>query len=171
MTAVEMTGSVMSARRVAPEHQRLQERLRRAYGFDDVALVPGTVAADPADVDTAWSLGAHRLPLPILASAMDGVVDPSFAIELGRLGGLAVMNLEGLQTRYDDPSEPLAAIAAAAAEQVTGLLQDLYRAPIRDNLVGDRIREIKAGGVLTAVSALTPWALSRRVLGAVLGPR
>ena len=84
-------------------------RFRHAYGFDDVAIVPGTVTVDPADVDLSWQLGRHRLGLPILASAMDGVVDPPFAQALGRLGGLAVLNLEGLQTRYERPAEQSAA--------------------------------------------------------------
>src|SRR5918911_2603339 len=94
-------------------------RLRAAYGFDDVALVPGALTIDPEDVDLSWQIGPHRFALPVLASAMDGVVDPAFAIALGRLGGLAVLNLEGLQTRYEDPSEPLAAIAEAAPERAT----------------------------------------------------
>src|SRR5215217_9104282 len=88
-------------------------RLRPAYGFDDVALVPGALTIDPEDVDLSWQVGPHRFALPVLASAMDGVVDPAFAVALGRLGGLAVLNLDGLQTRYEDPSEPLAAIAEA----------------------------------------------------------
>src|SRR5690349_11350686 len=83
------------------------QRLRQAYGFDDVALVPGAVTVDPEDVDISWQLGPHQLPLPILASAMNGVVSPAFAAELGRLGGLAVLNLEGLQTRYEDPDQVL----------------------------------------------------------------
>lgn len=140
-----------------------QRRLRHAYGFDDVALVPGTVTVDPNETDLTWQLGPHRLGLPILASAMDGVVDPSFAVKLGRLGGLAVLNLEGLQTRYEHPAEQLAQIAEAPKEQVTALLQQLYRAPLRDDLVARRVAEIKAGDVPVAVSA-TP------ALAAHLGP-
>jgi IMP dehydrogenase len=128
-------------------------RLRHAYGFDDVALVPGSLTVDPEDTDLSWELGPHRLSLPILASAMDGVVDPTFAVALGQAGGLAVLNLEGLQTRYERPSEQLAEIAEAPASEVTALLQRLYRAPLRDELVARRIREIKAGGVLAAVSS------------------
>ncbi len=127
-------------------------RLRPAYGFDDVALVPGALTIDPEDVDVSWQIGAHRFALPVLASAMDGVVDPAFAIALGRLGGLAVLNLDGLQTRYDDPSEPLAQIAEAPAERATELLQELYRPPVRQDLIRRRIQEIKDGGVLAAVS-------------------
>src|SRR5919202_3882059 len=117
-------------------------RLRPAYGFDDVALVPGALTIDPDDVDISWQVGPHRLPLPVVASAMDGVVDPSFAIALGRLGGLAVLNLEGVQTRYDQPDEQLLRIAEAAPDEATALIQEVYRAPLRDELVGRRIQEI-----------------------------
>ncbi|MCC6176422.1 MAG: GuaB3 family IMP dehydrogenase-related protein [Chloroflexi bacterium] len=157
-----MATSLTSARSIDDEYRPGPgRRLRHAYGFDDVALVPGTVTVDPNDTDISWQLGSLRLGLPILASAMDGVVDPSFARALGQLGGLAVLNLEGLQARYDNPEEHLAAIADAPADAATELLQGLYRAPIRDDLVGRRIREIKDGGVLTAVS-VTP-ALARRL--------
>ena len=155
-----MTGSILQAMRAEPE-RRAGARLRQAYGFDDVALVPGTVAVDPGDVDLSWSLGPHRLQLPILAAAMDGVVDPAFAARLGHLGGLAVLNLEGLQTRYERPGEPLARIAEAPADAATALLQQLYQAPVQDALVARRVREIKAAGVLAAVSA-TP-ALAERL--------
>ena len=128
-------------------------RLRPAYGFDDVAIVPGVETIHPDDVDLSWSLGGHRFELPIIASAMDGVVDVRFAITLGSLGGLAVLNLEGLQTRYDNPAEPLAEIASAPRETVTELMQRLYQAPIRDELVARRVEEIKRGGVVAAVSA------------------
>ncbi len=129
-------------------------RLRPAYGFDDVALVPGALTIDPEDVETSWQIGGHRFELPILASAMDGVVDPAFAIALGRLGGLAVLNLDGLQTRYDDPAEPLAQIAEAPAERATELLQELYRPPVRQDLIRRRIQQIKDGGVVAAVSTI-----------------
>src|SRR5579883_3278981 len=138
---------------VADMHVSGSARLRPAYGFDDVALVPGALTIDPDDVDISWQVGPHRFALPVVASAMDGVVDPAFAIALGRLSGLAVLNLDGLQTRYDDPAEPLAKIAAAPAEQATALLQDLYRAPVRNDLIKRRVEEIKAGGVIAAVSA------------------
>lgn len=135
-------------------------RLRHAYGFDDVALVPGSLTVDPEDTDLSWQLGPHRLSLPILASAMDGVVDPRFAVALGQAGGLAVLNLEGLQTRYEHPDEQLQQIAEADKDRATALLQDLYRAPLRDDLVARRVREIKAGGVLAAVSS-TPANAAR----------
>src|SRR5579884_1672313 len=137
---------------VADMHVSGSARLRPAYGFDDVALVPGALTIDPDDVDISWQVGPHRFALPVVASAMDGVVDPAFAIALGRLGGLAVLNLDGLQTRYDDPSEPLAQIAEAPAERATELLQELYRPPVRQDLIRRRIQEIKDGGVLAAVS-------------------
>jgi len=130
----------------------LRTRLRPAYGFDDVALVPGVETIHPDDVDVSFELGGVRLPIPFIASAMDGVVDVSFAIALGRLGGLAVLNLEGLQTRYDRPEEPLAEIVAAPPEHVTALMQRLYQAPIRDEVVARRIAEIKDAGVPAAVS-------------------
>ncbi len=136
-------------------------RLRPAYGFDDVAIVPGVETLHPDDVDLSWSLGPRQFAIPIIASAMDGVVDVAFAIALSKLGGLAVLNLEGLQTRYDDPSEPLAEIAAAPRESATELMQRLYQRPIRDELVARRIQEIKAGGGVAAVST-TP-SLAERV--------
>src|SRR5579875_2070111 len=128
-------------------------RLRPAYGFDDVALVPGALTIDPEEVDISWQVGPYRFALPVLAAAMDGVVDPAFAIALGKLGGLAVLNLEGLQTRYEEPAEPLAAIAEAPADQVTALMQELYRAPVQPRLIRRRIQQIKDGGVVAAVSA------------------
>ena len=118
-----------------------------------MALVPGPVTIDPEDVDISWELGGIRFPLPVIASAMDGVVDVPFAIKLGRLGGLAVLNLEGLQTRYERPEEPLEQIRAASASEVTALMQRLYQEPIKDRLVGERIAAIKAGGVVAAASA------------------
>src|SRR5207302_7117682 len=135
-------------------------RLRAAYGFDDVAIVPGVETLHPDDVDLSWSLGDQRFAIPFIASAMDGVVDVRFAIALGQLGGLAVLNLEGLQSRYEQPDEPLAEIAAASPEVVTEVMQRLYQAPIRDDLVERRVAEIKAGGVVAAVSA-TPSQAER----------
>jgi IMP dehydrogenase len=139
-------------------------RLRPAYGFDDVAIVPGVETLHPDDVDLSWSLGGYSFEIPFIASAMDGVVDVAFAIAMGKLGGLAVLNLEGLQTRFERPEEPLAEIAAAPRESATELMQQLYRAPLREDLVARRIAEIKAGGVVAAVSA-TPSRAER--LGSV----
>ncbi len=136
----------------APKTRR---EMRRAYGFEEVALVPGAITVNPEDVDTAWQLGDHLLPVPVLASAMDAVVDPSFAVQLGQLGGLAVLNLEGLQTRYEFPEEPLLAIAEAPPTEVTSVIQKIYREPIKPNLIGERVQAIKQGGVL-AVASCTP---------------
>src|SRR5215470_12170437 len=116
-------------------------RLRPAYGFDDVAIVPGVETLHPDDVDLSWSVGGQRFEIPIIASAMDGVVDVPFAIALSKLGGLAVVNLEGLQTRFANPAEPLSEIASAPKEAATELMQRLYQAPIRDDLVAARIQE------------------------------
>lgn len=158
--ATSMTSAVreVDVHGPGPEHRAAGGRLRHAYGFDDVALVPGTLTVDPGEVDVSWRLGSHRFELPIIASAMDGVVDPTFAVTLGRAGGLAVLNLEGLQTRYERPAEEIAEIAEAPAERVTALMQSLYQAPIRDDLVAARVCEIKDGGVLAAVSATPPLA-------------
>jgi IMP dehydrogenase len=150
-----MTGGILNAIETETEAVRLPlaKQLRHAYGFDDVAIVPGSVTVDPTEVDCSWQLGPHRLALPLIASAMDGVVDPAFAVALGRLGGLAVLNLEGVQTRYEDPDEVLAQFVEAPPDEVTGLMQRLYQAPLREELVGRRIGEIKAAGVLAAASA------------------
>jgi IMP dehydrogenase len=135
-------------------------RLRPAYGFDDVAIVPGVETLHPDDVDLSWSLGGQRFEIPFIASAMDGVVDVNFAVALSKLGGLAVLNLEGLQARYENPAEPLEQIASASREQATELMQRLYQAPIRDDLVARRVDEIRTAGGVPAVSA-TPSLAER----------
>ncbi|MEO6350015.1 MAG: GuaB3 family IMP dehydrogenase-related protein [Candidatus Limnocylindrales bacterium] len=140
------------------------DSLRPTYGFDDVSLAPGTETLDPADVDTTVSIADIRLQIPILAAAMDAVVDARFSGELARLGGLAVLNLEGLQTRYDDPSSILARIATAPDDEVHDVLAEAYRAPITDELVARRIKEIRDAGSPAFVAA-TP--ASARRLGAV----
>jgi IMP dehydrogenase len=137
------------------------KRARRAYGFDEVALVPGRVTINPEEIDISTTLGGHRLELPILASAMDGSVDVKFAIAMGRLGGLAVLNLDGLQTRYEEPAEVLRRIADTPTEEINVLMQELYREPVKDELIARRIREIKAGGVLCAVSTIPQRAEQR----------
>jgi IMP dehydrogenase len=128
---------------------------RRGYGFDDVAIVPSRRTRDPADVEISWDLDAWRFELPLMASAMDAVVSPATAVEVGRLGGLAVLNLEGLQTRYEDPEPVFDEIAALPEEKATRRMQELYKEPIREDLVVRRIREIREGGV-TAAASLTP---------------
>ena len=129
------------------------KRARRAYGFDEVALVPGTVTINPEEIDVSFTLDGLRLEVPVVASAMDGVVDPRFAVEMGRLGGLAVLNLDGVQTRYEDPGGVLAEIAEASQDQVNVLLQKIYSAPVQDGLIGHRIEEIKQAGAPCAVSS------------------
>jgi IMP dehydrogenase len=128
---------------------------RRAYGFDDIAIVPSRRTRDPEDVDITWEIDAFRFDLPLMGAAMDGVISPATAIEIGRLGGLGVLNLEGLWTRYDDPDAVLAEIAETPVEKATLRMQELYQAPLRPELVGERIRQIKDGGV-TACASVTP---------------
>jgi len=141
------------------------KRARRAYGFDEVALVPGRVTIDPDEIEIGLSIDGMSLDIPFLAAAMDGVVDVGFAVEMGRLGGLAVLNLDGVQCRYEDPAEVLAEIAAAPVGEVNVLLQRIYRAPIQDGLIGQRIEDIKKGGGACAVSTVP--ALAERRAGIV----
>jgi IMP dehydrogenase len=128
---------------------------RRAYGFDEVAIVPSRRTRDPDEVDISWEIDAWTFPLPMMASAMDGVVSPATAIEIGHLGGLAVLNLEGLWTRYEDPEPVLDEIAGVPDEKATERMQEMYREPIKGELISRRIREIKEGGAVAAAS-LTP---------------
>ncbi len=136
------------------------KKARRAYGFDDIAIVPSRRTRDPDDVDISWKLGDYRFDLPLLASAMDGVVSPRTAGIIGRLGGLAVLNLEGIYTRYEDAEEQLEEIAGLPKEIATREMQRIYAEPIKEDLIGQRIREIKAEGVVCA-AALTPQRVSR----------
>ncbi len=128
---------------------------RRAWGFDDIAIVPSRRTRDPEDIDITWEIGGHTFDLPVMASAMDGVVDVRLAVEMHKLGGLAVLNLEGLQTRYADPGPAFERIAACPNEEATRCLQEIYQEPIKDELIGRRIREMKDGGIVAAAS-LTP---------------
>ena len=114
--------------------------------------MPGTVTINPNEVDTSFQLGSHRISVPILASAMDGVVDVRFAVEMGKLGGVAVLNLEGVQTRYKNPDEVLGKIVNASKEEATHLLQRIYTEPIQEDLIAARVKEIKDAGVPCAVS-------------------
>ena len=131
------------------------KKARRAYGFDDIAIVPSRRTRDPDDVDITWTLGPYRFELPLLASAMDGVVSPETAGILGRLGGLAVLNLEGIWTRYEDADAQLERIAHLDREEATREMQDIYSEPVKPELIAQRIEEIKAHGVVAAAS-LTP---------------
>lgn len=129
------------------------KELRRAYGFDEVALVPGNETVNPNDVDTSVEIGGYRLSIPIFAAAMDSVVSPLFAACLGKLGGIAVLNLEGLYTKYESPEDPLAKIAEAGKDEVNQLLRELYQAPVREELIAKSVKEIKQRGAIAAVSA------------------
>ena len=130
-------------------------KARRCYGFDEIALVPGTVTVNPNEVDPSWPLDGQRYRIPILASAMDGVVDVDFAIAFGKLGGLAVLNLEGVQTRYDNPKDILAKIVKSQqGDKATEFIQKAYREPIREKLIAKRIETIKKAKVPAAVSAI-----------------
>ena len=131
------------------------KKARRAYGFDDIAIVPSRRTRDPDDVDITWTLGPYRFELPLLASAMDGVVSPETAGILGRLGGLAVLNLEGIWTRYEDADSLLERIATLDREEATREMQEIYAEPVKPELIAQRIEEIKAQGVVAAAS-LTP---------------
>ena len=129
--------------------------LRRTFGFDEVAIVPGDVTINPDMTETGFSVDGVSLSIPVLASAMDAVVSPKFASRMHEYGGLGVMNLEGVQTRYQDADEVLDRIVSAPREEVTGLLQEIYSAPIDERLMGERIEEIKEDGATCAVS-VTP---------------
>ncbi len=133
---------------------------RKAYGFDEVAIVPSRRTRDPEDVSIEWEIDAYTLPLPMMASAMDASVSPATAIEIGRLGGLACLNLEGLWTRYEDPDPTYEEIASLPDDKATRRMQELYAEPIKEELIGKRIQEIKNGGV-TSCASLTPQRVER----------
>jgi IMP dehydrogenase len=128
---------------------------RRAYGFDDIAIVPSRRTRDPEDVDISWEIDAFRFDLPLMAAAMDGVVSPATAIEIGRLGGVGVLNLEGLWTRYEDPEPLFEEISKLDNDKATARMQQIYAEPIKPELVTQRIREIREAGVVSCAS-LTP---------------
>ena len=143
---------------------------RRAYGFDDIAIVPSRRTRDPEDVDITWEIDAFKFRLPLMASAMDGVVSPATAIEIGRLGGVGVLNLEGLWTRYEDPESLLEEISKLDVEKATARMQQIYMEPIKPELVVQRIREINAAGV-TSCASVTPQrteSLAKAILEAEL---
>src|SRR5215211_6316066 len=131
------------------------KKARQAYGFDDIAIVPSRRTRDPQDVDIGWKLGPHLLELPLLGSAMDGVISPETAIKLGELGGLGVLNLEGIFTRYENPEAQLEKIAKLPKEKATAGMQEIYARPVEPRLIAQRIEEIKGRRVL-AVGSLTP---------------
>ncbi|MGF1472909.1 MAG: GuaB3 family IMP dehydrogenase-related protein [Rubrobacteraceae bacterium] len=133
---------------------------RRAYGLDEIAIVPSRRTRDPEDVDISWSLGNLHLDLPCMASALDAAVDPTTAGIIGNLGGLAVLNLEGIQTRYEDPGPVFEEIASLPQHKATRVMQDLYAEPIKEELIFRRVQEVKDKGVIAAAS-LTPQKVER----------
>jgi IMP dehydrogenase len=133
---------------------------RRGYGLDDISVVPSRRTRDADDVDISWEVAGHKFRLPLLASAMDAVVDVSIAVAIGKLGGLAVLNLEGLQTRYEDPGPVFEEIAAFPVEEATRGMQELYQEDVKEELIARRIKEIKETGVVAAAS-LTPQRVER----------
>src|SRR5215207_4270959 len=128
---------------------------RRGFGFDDIAVVPSRRTRDADDIDITWTLGPYRFEIPLVASAMDGVVSPATAAAIGDLGGLGVLNLEGIWTRYEDADEQLERIADAPPATATRTMQEIYSEPVKPELVGRRVEEIKERGVVAAGS-LTP---------------
>lgn len=133
---------------------------RIAYGFDDIAIVPSRRTRDPQDVSIDWEIDAYKFSLPVISSAMDGVTSPATAIEMGRLGGLGCLNLEGLFTRYEDPESVLEEISQLPKEKATLRMQEIYEEPVKPELITARINEIKAGGVTTCAS-LTPQQVDK----------
>lgn len=136
------------------EYIGIGRKARRCYGFDEIALAPGRVTINPAEVDTSWHIDGKKFNVPILAAAMDGVVDVKFAIAMGKMGGIAVLNLEGVQTRYEDPDEVLDQLVKADPEKATEIIQSIYTKPIQEKLVEKRILQIKDADVPAVVSAI-----------------
>jgi IMP dehydrogenase len=140
------------------------KKARRAYGFDDIAIVPSRRTRDPDDVDISWTLGPYQRELPLMASAMDGVVSPRTAVEVGRLGGIGVLNLEGIFTRYEDADEQLEHIATLEKAEATRVMQGIYQEPVQPELIAQRIQEIKAGGPkVVAAASLTPQKVRKYI--------
>jgi IMP dehydrogenase len=133
-------------------------RARRCYGFDEVALVPGERTINPNEVDAGFEFAGKKFKVPILAAAMDGVADVRFAVEMSRLGGIAVLNLDGVQTRYEDPDSVLEKIAKASAQEATALMQSVYTKPVKERLIAKRVKEIKAKKGTAAVSCIPAHA-------------
>ncbi|MBF0533173.1 MAG: GuaB3 family IMP dehydrogenase-related protein [Candidatus Omnitrophica bacterium] len=129
-------------------------RARRCYGFDEVALVPGMETVNPNEVDISWTISGKKIKIPILAAAMDGIVDVKFAVAMGKLGGIAVLNLDGVQTRYENPDDILDQIANTQAEEATKLIQSLYLTPVKESLIAKRVGEIKKAKVPAVVSCI-----------------
>ncbi len=133
---------------------------RRAYGLDDIAIVPSRRTRDPEDVDISWQIDAYEFELPVLGAAMDGVISPRTAVELGNLGGLGVLNLEGLWTRYEDPEALLEEISTLDTAVATARMQEIYKEPVKEELIGRRVTELRESGI-TAAASLTPQKVER----------
>ncbi len=136
------------------------KQLRRSYGFDEVAIVPGDVTVNPDQTNVDFQIGKFTFTFPIIAADMDSVVDVDMVIKMGKMGGLAVLNLDGVQVRYENPDEILDKIASTPDDEVTALLQKIYKEPVKDNLVGERVQAIKKAGVTCAIS-LVPASTKR----------
>ncbi len=132
----------------------VNKKARQCYGFDEIALSPGSITINPEEVDTNWMIQDHKFEVPIIAAAMDGVVDAQFAIAMGKLGGLAILNLEGVQTKYENPDEVIDKIVKSSGEEATRLVQHIYEEPIKEKLVEKRIRQIKKAKVPAIVSCI-----------------
>jgi IMP dehydrogenase len=131
------------------------KRGRRAYSFDDIAIVPSRRTRDPEEVSVAWQIDAYRFELPVLAAPMDSVMSPATAIALGQMGGLGVLNLEGLWTRYDDPTDLLEEVASLQGADATRRMQEIYGEPVKPELITARLRQVRAAGV-TVAGSLSP---------------
>jgi IMP dehydrogenase len=136
----------------------MARRARRCYGFDEIALVPGMQTVNPNEVDTSFEIAGKKFKIPIMAAAMDGVVDVRFAVEMSKLGGIAVLNLDGIQTRYENPDLVLEKIAKASPQEATELMQAVYTKPIKDKLISKRILEIKRNKGTAVVSCIPAHA-------------
>ncbi|MGO8672334.1 MAG: GuaB3 family IMP dehydrogenase-related protein [Capsulimonadaceae bacterium] len=134
------------------------KQARRVYGFDEVALSPSSLSVDPRDIDISWNIGALQCSIPVIASALDAAVNPLVAVEMTRLGGFAVLNGDGVQTRYADAETILREIANAPAEGIISKIQQIYAEPVKDELIDRRVREIKSGGGICAISSIPPNA-------------
>ncbi|MGC8976251.1 MAG: GuaB3 family IMP dehydrogenase-related protein [Candidatus Ratteibacteria bacterium] len=136
----------------------INRKARVCYGFDDISLVPGDLTLNPEEVDISTQIGPYKLEIPMLAAAMDGVVDPKFAILFGKFGGIAVLNLMGIYTRYNDPYQIIEKIISSSPEESTQIIQDIYKEPVKENLIEKRINEIKSQNVICAVSCIPQFA-------------
>jgi len=141
----------------------INRKARVCYGFDDISLVPGNITINPEDVDISTEIGGIKLKIPVLAAAMDGVCDTKFAVEMGKLGGMGVLNLMGIYTRYEDPYAVIEKIISSPYEESTALIQSVYREPVKEKLVAQRVEEIKKDKVICAVSCIPQYA--ERFLG------